>query len=183
MPIGAAILAAGASRRFGSDKRFHLIDGQPMLARTLQTYRAVFAEVAVVIRPDEPDVAKLVRDADARIVEAERAHEGQSRSLAAAVRAMGQLDGLIIGLADMPFIQRSTLEALRETMIQKPQYVVRPVCDGRPGNPVGFPRRLFEALTGLAGDVGARSIIATDDRVALVPVNDAGIHRDIDTPS
>ena len=183
MPIGAAILAAGASRRFGSDKRFHLIDGQPMLARTLQTYRAVFADVAVVIRPDELDVAKLVREADAQPVEAELAHEGQSRSLAAAVRAMRQFDGLIIGLADMPFVQRSTLEALRGTMIQKPQYIARPVCDGRPGNPVGFPRRLFEALTGLAGDVGARSIIATDDRVTLVPVSDAGIHRDIDTPS
>lgn len=183
MLIGAALLAAGASRRFGSDKRLHLIDGRPMLALTLAAYRAVFAEVAVVIRPDEPGVASLVAAAGARSVEAERAHEGQSRSLAAAVRAMWHCDGLIIGLADMPFVQPGTLTALRETLIRKPEHVARPVCDERPGNPVGFPRRLFATLTGLAGDMGAKSVIAQDQRVTLVCVRDDGIHRDIDRPS
>ena len=183
MLIGAAILAAGASRRFGSDKRLHLIDGQPMLALTLAAYRAVFGEVAVVIRPDEPDVANLVATAGAQAVEAERAHEGQSRSLAAAVYAMRHCDGLVVGLGDMPFVQRSTLAALRDLMIRKPQYVARPICDERPGNPVGFPRRLFATLTELDGDVGARSVIAAEQRLALLPVDDDGIHRDIDRPN
>ena len=180
--IGAAILAAGAAKRFGSDKRLHPIDGMPMLARTLAAYRAVFADVAVVIRPRERTVANLVAAAGCRTVEAEHAHQGQSRSLAAVVDAMCQFDGLIVGLADMPFVQRTTLEALRTALVENPEHIVRPVYEGRPGNPIGFPRRLFAKLTRIAGDIGARQVIAADDRIRLVHVIDDGIHRDIDTP-
>lgn len=186
MLVGAAILAAGASRRFGSDKRLHplggVTDGTPMLRRTLDIYREVFDEVAAVIRPREHAIAGVVEAANCQIVEAARAHEGQSRSLAAAVQALGHLDGLIVGLADMPFVRASTLRALRAAMMQQPLHIVRPVCAGRPGNPVGFPRRLFAELTHVAGDIGARDVIESDDRIVLIPVEDDGIHRDIDTP-
>ena len=182
MLIGAAILAAGAARRFGSDKRLHPIEGTPMLTLTLDTYRAVVEEVAVVIRPQEPAIANLVDAAGCRVVEAEHAHLGQSRSLAAAVNAMRHVDGLIVGLADMPFVQRNTLTALRDAMLQRCQHIVRPVCAGRPGNPIGFPHRLFDKMTRLAGDAGARHLVAAEHRVALIPVDDDGIHRDIDTP-
>ena len=153
-----------------------------MLARTLGVYRSVLADVAAVIRPHQPDVAAIVRAADCRIVEAADAHLGQGRSLAAGVHAMRTHDGLLIGLADMPFVRVETLRLLVASMAEQPQHIVRPRSNGRPGNPVGFPSRLFESLTQIEGDQGARHIVAASDDVVTVDVDDPGIHQDIDGP-
>ena len=182
MDIAAVVLAAGASRRFGSDKRLHLVDGQPMLAVTLATYRLVFSEVGVVIRPSEPVIATLVREAECRVVEAEDAAAGQSRSLAAGVQAMRHADALVVGLGDMPFVAPQTLRRLAEALEACPGRIVRPTCQGRPGNPIGFPASMFDRLESLAGDMGARQLLADNRSVALLPVDDPGIHLDVDRP-
>ncbi len=180
--IGALILAAGSARRFGSDKRFYRIDGTPMLAWTLAAYRAVFDDVGVVIRPDEHAVAELVRVAGCRVIEAADAARGQSRSLAAGVAAMFDCDGLVVGLADMPFVKPETLRILIAAMTAQPQDIARPRCQGRPGNPVGFPAFAFAALTRIEGDQGARQVVAASDRVRLIDVDDRGVLQDIDQP-
>ncbi len=201
--IAAIVLAAGSARRFGSDKRFHSVDGVPMLACTLATYRAVFDVVAAVIRPGETEVAALVRDSGCQTVEAPDADLGQSRSLAAGVAAMTShrdwhgtnpfpdasrsstlpgLDGLIVGLADMPFVGEDTLRRLAATMTEHPDAIVRPRCGGRAGNPVGFPNRMFPQLLGLRGDAGARQLLAASEALVYVDVDDDGVLIDVDRP-
>lgn len=166
-----------------------------MLARTLATYRAVFDVVAAVIRPGETEVAELVRGAGCHVVEAPDADLGQSRSLAAGVAALtarhdlhGEQTaasgprGLIIGLADMPFVGEDTLRRLVETMTNCPDAIVRPRCHGRAGNPVGFPNSLFPELLRLKGDTGARRLVAASEDVIFVDVDDDGVLVDIDRP-
>ena len=193
MSIAAIVLAAGSARRFGSDKRRHAIDGVPMLARTLRTYRRVLETVACVVRPGEAEVADLVRTASCQVVEAPDAALGQSRSLAAGVAALTagpatatdpspRVDGLIIGLADMPFVAEDTLRRLLEAMSEHPDAIVRPRCRGRAGNPVGFPKRLFEELQQLVGDTGARELVTSSDSVVYLDVDDEGVLVDIDRP-
>jgi len=186
-PAGAAtppalILAAGAGRRFGSDKRLFPIDGVAMLARTVDVYRMVFDDVAVVIRPCEPRIADLVYSAGARIVEAADASRGQARSLAAGVAAFDQAPGLVVGLGDMPFVAPATLRAIVGQMSADPEHIVRPRHAGQPGNPVGFPPHAFAALARIEGDTGAREVIAASDKVRFVEVDDAGVLTDVDHP-
>ena len=181
MRIGAVVLAAGESRRFGSDKRFHPLDGVPMLARTLAVYRKALAEVAAVVRPEEPEAAALVEAAGCQVVLAADAAGGQSRSLAAGVAAMAACDGLIIGLGDMPLVAPATVQALAGELERSPaNAIVRPLCRGRPGNPVGFPAALYAELCAIDGDQGARRLVARHEPTRLVEVDDAGIHWDLD---
>ena len=198
MSIAAVVLAAGSGRRFGSDKRRHLIDGVPMLTRTLTTYREVLDRVAAVIRPGEREIAELVTAAGCEIVEAADAAAGQSRSLAAGVNALASThssnhgpgraklvtvpQGLLVGLADMPFVKAETLRCLVDTMGENPDAIVRPRCGGRGGNPIGFPDRLFGDLTRIEGDTGAREIVARARDVLLVEVDDPGVLDDVDRP-
>lgn len=182
MRIGAVVLAAGDSRRFGSDKRFFPLHGVPMLARTLAVYRGVFDEVAAVVRPGEDAAAALVEAAGCQVVAAPDAAQGQSRSLAAGVAAMRACDGLVIGLGDMPLVQPATLRVLAAALAATPSCIVRPCRQGQPGNPIAFPAALFDDLCAVRGDQGAKHIVARHEGTRLVAVEDAGILRDFDTP-
>jgi len=153
-----------------------------MLARTLAPYRRVFDTVRVVIREDEPEIADMVESAGCQVVVATDAAAGQARSLAAGVAASEQADGLVVGLADMPYVQVATLRDLVATMKEHPGHVVRPRHAGRAGNPVGFPASMFKALQAVDGDVGARDVISASDSLLHVDVNDEGVLRDLDTP-
>jgi len=61
--------------------------------------------------------------------------------------------------------------------------ICQPAFDGRPGNPVLWPREFFADILKLEGDTGARGLLERfADRVSRVEVADDGIHFDIDMP-
>jgi molybdenum cofactor cytidylyltransferase len=58
-----------------------------------------------------------------------------------------------------------------------------PTFRGKRGNPVLFGRALFAGIAGIAGDVGARQLIAAhEDMVVEVAMEDDAVLTDIDTP-
>ena len=174
----AIILAAGVSRRFGGDKRKLLIDGVPMLQRTVALYEPVFTTIIVVHRPD--DAIEESVSARCTWVEAPEAHLGMSRSIAAGVAQLGAAPWVVIGLADMPFVNVSTLTAIVGAL-NDGAAIARPVMQERSGNPVGFNRGLFGELSGLDGDQGARPILRSHaGDIVSIEVADPGIFKDID---
>jgi len=180
VPIAALILAAGASRRFGSDKRLYDVGGKPLLAHTLARYCEVFEKVGVTLRPGEREIEGLVTAAGALPIKAPDAHLGQGRSLAHGVAALADSDGLVIGLGDMPFVQAKTLVAIANALGGAAQ-IIRPRCNGQPGNPIGFAPSMFDALTRISGDQGARDLLRSHpELVAHVELDDVGVLRDVD---
>lgn len=181
---GALILAAGRSRRYGGDKRYHQIDGLPMLLATVNRYREVFAQIIVVLRAQDDATAALLRDVP--IVHAADADLGMGHSLACGAGAVltAQWSHAFVALGDMPFVQARTLRLLDQTMVEKRPSILQPVFNNTPGHPVGFNARLFNRLQRLQGDEGARSILADcrDDCLRL-DVEDQGVLTDIDRPS
>lgn len=191
---GALLLGAGFSRRFGSDKRRHLVtlpDGSrvPMLCATAGLYARVFVETVVVVRVGDEDLSTLLaRQAGVRTVVAADAAGGMGHSLAAGIRAVSGWSYAFVGLGDMPFVRPETLRELRTTMERcladgQRSCILQPWHDGRPGHPVGFGAPHFAALAALTGDEGARRVLrdAHHDLVRL-EVDDPGVLQDVDEP-
>ena len=190
---GALILAAGSARRFGTDKRLaQLTNGCGVLEQALGSARQAFDNLCVVIakgdciRRQLPEA--LVQAAD--WVVNERSHLGMGSSLARGIACCTGWDYAFVLLADMPWIKPQTLRALDEQMRAsltaggQPHVLVRPVCEGRAGHPVGFSASLFASLSQLAGDTGARQLVRAHAPCLVNLVTaDAGVLRDIDHPT
>jgi molybdenum cofactor cytidylyltransferase len=86
-----------------------------------------------------------------------------------------------VALGDMPHVAPATLHALADALAAGAP-IAAPVMAGRRGNPVGFGRVHLDALLALTGEQGARGLLKTCP-VTEIPVEDAGIFRDIDTPA
>ena len=184
---GALLLAAGFSRRFGSDKRRHaLADGHSLLEASVALYGTAFPRLMVVLRPDDTDLVTKVHAVrpDARIVYCEDAAEGMGHSLAAGARAARAWRYVFVALADMPWVKPETLARLRRALENAPDdAIVVPEYRGQPGHPVGFGGSHLAALAGLSGDAGARRVVrAAGDRVRRISVDDPGVLEDLDAP-
>jgi molybdenum cofactor cytidylyltransferase len=186
---GALLLAAGFSRRFGSDKRRHrLADGSSLLAASVALYSQAFPKLIVVLRPGDDDLAAEVRasanDSNVQIVFCADALEGMGRSLAAGAAAAQGWDYLFVALADMPWVSLDTLRHLRREMQGAgSDSIILPVKGNQPGHPVGFGADYLPALATLTGDQGARSLVReAGNRTHRVIVEDAGVLQDLDTP-
>ncbi|MFU8816108.1 MAG: nucleotidyltransferase family protein [Pseudomonadales bacterium] len=188
MTAGAVLLAAGASRRFGSDKRRHrLEDGTPLLSASVSLYAAAFEQLIVVLRPEDDDLAAAVSAAATgtpRVVRCADAHLGMGHSLAAGIRAAAGWRYAFVALADMAWVRVETLARLRAVLTAAPpDAIVQPAYHGAAGHPVGFGAAHFARLCRLSGDEGARSLVReARAQLVTVDVDDPGVLEDLDTP-
>jgi CTP:molybdopterin cytidylyltransferase MocA len=89
----------------------------------------------------------------------------------------------VIALADMPWILPSTIGRVAAAVADGAS-VAAPFHRGQRGHPVGFSSACYAALAALAGDEGAKSVVAAHiDSLARIDVDDAGTLRDIDHPA
>ncbi|MDN0085433.1 nucleotidyltransferase family protein [Crenobacter sp. SG2305] len=176
------LLAAGQARRFGADKRFALIDGEPLLLIAARHLRAVLPDTLVVLREGDDALAELLTAEGIASTRCPQAALGMGHSLAHGVRQRPDADGWLIALADMPHLAESTLTRLAETL--RHDVIIAPSLNGVRGHPVGFGRDYYEELIALSGDIGAKPLLQRHAaRVTLLPVDDAGVLEDIDTPA
>ncbi len=179
--IGALVLAAGASRRFGSDKRGYLLDGRPMLARTLEAVQAADLACRVCLGPEDGYIPLMLGLPGLEFIECPNAASGMGATLADGVRACTDWDALLVVLGDMPWVTPDTYRNLAAALER--DAIVQPEFEGRPGQPVGFGADFFPELMALEGDIGGRDLLRRHPQaLRRLPVGDSGIHRDLDEP-
>jgi molybdenum cofactor cytidylyltransferase len=176
------LLAAGQARRFGTDKRLARLDGVPLLLITARRLQAVLPDTLVVLGEGDDSLAEQLAAAGIASTGCPDAALGMGHSLAHGVRQRPDATGWLIALADMPRLAASTLSRLAEHL--QADAIVAPSFDGMRGHPVGFGQAYYAELIALSGDVGAKPLLQRHaDRVRLLPVNDAGVLLDVDTPA
>ena len=184
MKFVGLLLAAGSATRFGSDKLQHALPhGVAIAVQAARHLRAESARVIAVVRPGADATARALAAEGCEVVVCEKATEGMGASLACAARAAGAADGYLVALGDMPFVRPSTIAAVREALAAG-ALLAAPYWRARRGHPVGFAGSLRAELEALAGDEGAKRVLAAHEaRLVKVPVGDPGAIRDIDRPS
>jgi molybdenum cofactor cytidylyltransferase len=182
--VDVIILAAGRSSRFGSDKR--LLTLQPLLKTITQAFAgSEYRLLCVLQTSDKANLPRLLGDfqQDAHVVPIwnPEPEQGMGGSLALAAQQL-QADVAMVLLADMPFVKPETL--LKVLQKADSSHITAPVFQGRRGHPVCFGRDFFAGLQQLAGDHGARDLIAQHaSQLIGVDTDDKGVILDIDTPA
>jgi molybdenum cofactor cytidylyltransferase len=178
------LLAAGRGARFdpsgAQDKLMQSIaNGDAVAVAAAKNMLAVLPLVQAVVRPGADALAAQLRLLGCAVTECPRADAGMGASLVFALTQTRHAAGWLIGLADMPYVQPSTVAALVQAIADGADIAV-PTWAGRRGNPVAFSRAHLPHLLALGGDQGARSLLQTF-AVVEIAVDDPGIHRDIDS--
>lgn len=186
--VGAIVLAAGRSARLmGGNKLLLPLAGQPLIARVVDAVLAARTAAVHVVVAHE---AALIRAALAgRPVAFAAAPEncGMGASIAAGIDALASsaVDGALIVLGDMPFIEAHHLDRLIDAFAGAGgRAICVPSYAGRRGNPWLWPSGCFPDLIQLTGDVGGRALLETAAApVQAVGMDDDAVLRDIDTPA
>ncbi len=195
--VGAVLLAAGSSRRAGRiNKLLQPLDGRPLVAHALEhVLEAGISPVVVVLGHDDAAVRSALeplasRDdgLDVRFVHNPAHEHGMGTSIRSGIRTLSELpvDAALVVLGDMPWVRPEDLRALVRAHTASTQHlVVVPehvsATRSRPGNPVLWPRRYFEELGALEGDVGGKGILRDAPGAILrIPIPDDGVLRDVD---
>lgn len=175
--VGCVIMASGGGKRFGSDKLLAEFNGAPLAARAIELSAAF--DAAVVVTRSE-GVSTLCNERGAEYI----LHSKQLRSdtVRIGIEHMTYTDGCCFMAADQPLLSRGSVDALIDTFRTHPDRICRLAYDGEPGNPVIFPRSLYEELANLPSGRGG-GIIAKKypERVMLVPVRNKYELFDVDT--
>lgn len=187
--VAALILAAGKSSRMGNaNKLLAPLGGAPMIARVAKAALASRARPVVVVTGHEAEkVAAALAGLAIAIVRNPDYALGLSTSLKiglAALRDTG-VGGALVMLGDMPHLTAATLDRLIAAFEQSGgQAICVPEADGARGNPVLWPADLFAAMAGLAGDKGAKELLARHpDGIVPVAAPAGEILADVDTPA
>jgi molybdenum cofactor cytidylyltransferase len=184
--ISAIVLAAGKSLRFGSNKQLAPLGKSTVLEMTIDNYLASEArEIVVVLGHMSGNLSRFLGDRPVKRVMNPRYQEGMSTSLIAGINNISpSADGIILALADQPFVDTQTINRLIKAFgAGKSKGIVVPVYEGRRGNPVILSRKYVDELLKVKGDVGGREIIAAHpEDVKEVAVTCKGVLQDIDTP-
>jgi molybdenum cofactor cytidylyltransferase len=181
--IVGLLLAAGSATRFGSDKLQHALPhGVSIAVQSARQLKSELERVVAVVRPDSDQLISNLKAERCEVVVCENAAEGMGASLACAARAAGEADGYLIALADMPFLRRTTIAAVRDALAGGAP-LVAPYFRARRGHPVGLSHEFFHELVALRGDEGAKRLLAAHEKqMVKIPVGDPGALRDIDRP-
>ncbi len=187
MRIGVVILAAGGSSRLGHAKQLLRLDGEGLLRRSARVaLQSKASNVVVVLGAEASVCAAEIADLPVRIVIHSTWRDGIASSIIVGCQTLRQLDpeleGVVFMVCDQPHLTTEVIDSLIHAHQATGKGVVACRYGDVTGVPALFGKAYFEAISGLTGDQGARSLFPScADDLACISFPE-GV-ADIDTPA
>ena len=178
--VGAVILAAGASRRYGSPKQLVVVDGRTLLEHAIETADASGLSPVAAVVPVWLSRPAALDDPRLRWIRNPFPERGLSLSLRLGLEAVGdEVSAVVILLGDQPRLAAGHVASLLAARGQRP--LVGSEAGGIVAPPLLIERSHFSLVDGLTGDTGLRQLLRErPELVTAVPITSHA--PDLDTP-
>ena len=202
--IGAIILAAGESARFGKPKQLIQVGGKSLIRRAVDAAsRAGCSPIVIVVASDKdanrstsrteatvPNdglieaISRELKNTDVAIVENKHWQRGIGTSIRTGVQHLiddtSEVDGIVLLVCDQPFVDAQTIHGLVALRQKTSKAIIASSYANTLGIPALFDRSCFQELLALPDTNGAKPVILENrHRVAEFPFPKGAI--DIDT--
>ncbi len=184
MTIGALILAAGKSRRMGKPKAIVPFGEHPFLLALWHTIQEAGIEhILAVLGHQASEIISQLNLHSKQYVINHHYERGQFSSFQTGVLALAhKCDGIMLCLVDQPQISREVFLQLICKFVAAPERIVIPVCQGKRGHPVVFPRRLFDTILQAPPACKTSEVVHVhEDWISEVQVDDERILWNLNT--
>lgn len=181
--LAAIVLAAGASRRLGSPKALLDFEGLTALEVALRTLREAGVTAGAVVTGDASDmIQRAVDPAPFQWARNPMPDLGRTGSLIVGLGVTAADADVLLWPVDRPLASADTVRALLQARSGEPADVIVPEFEGRRGHPLILRAGLRDAILGAPPDTSLRDLLRQiGARRRVVPVEDPGIHFDLDT--
>ncbi len=178
--VRIAILAAGQSTRFGTNKLVQNWRGRSLLSHVLEAATQTCPDQVLVVTGSDADaIASTCADFAVDTIFNPDHASGMGTSIAAAARACeGSADAMLLLLGDQPLVTASHLRELIDAWQDDPYRICASRFSDTLGPPILFGGAYFQQLAQLKGDIGAKELVTDNDRVVTIDFAPAAIDVD-----
>jgi len=159
------ILAAGESKRLGQPKQLLPYKKTNLLAHTIEQVKAIErSDVFVVIGAHFSDIFQSIRGQKITIIKNNNWEDGMGSSLSKGIefiKKKGTFDRVLVTLSDLPLTTLSHYEELISlSKTSRKRIILTDYQEGLSGVPAIFDKSLFNELSLLSDDEGAKPVIS-----------------------
>ncbi len=183
--ICAIVLAAGCSRRMGTQKLLLPYAGSSVIERIVDELLASsLGRVVAVVRADGAGITTRLAGRDIHTVVNPDADGDMLSSVRCGLRALSDdCHAVIVALGDQPTIRSAWIAELIAAHRNSGRGIVVPVHAGKRGHPLLFSLRYREELLQSHDNVGLRGLLAAHaDDVLELELSTADVLVDLDVP-
>src|SRR6185503_7644984 len=183
MSAVAIVPPAGKGERFGGAKLMARVKGEPLINWTIWSLLDGGVSRVIVVTAPGADLseAPLIADERVRVTVNEYPERGMFSTIQAGLSVTSG-DPFVILPADMPFVASGTVTEIVLACIRRGRVII-PIHQELRGHPIAIPSSFRKALLLAPSETTLKHALAAAgaDPIEL-PVGDAGILKDVDTP-
>lgn len=183
--VGAIVLAAGESRRMGTQKLLLPFGAGTVVEHVVdQLLQSRVDETVVVTGQDADRVAELLAARPVRVEHNPSYREGMLSSVRRGIEAAPETwTGIMVVLGDQPLLEVPVVDGLMAEFERHETEIVVPLCEGRRGHPMVFPSFFRHEVMTEFDDTGLRGLLrAHSDCVRELNVDTPSVLADMDLP-
>ncbi|MDR0917144.1 MAG: NTP transferase domain-containing protein [Oscillospiraceae bacterium] len=182
MTVQAIILAAGLSSRMTEFKPLLPVGGTTAIRRTIDCAATCGTAPIVVTGHRADELTRAIVGVNVTIAHNDEFRTGMFSSVQTGLRALsGDCDAFFLLPADCCAVSPNMLQTLISRYVPSDDAILYPTHAGRRGHPPLIPAKYADGLLKHDGSDGARGYLHPQPS-RDIPVDDAGILLDMDTP-